>query len=218
MSLTSIWTNTRYNSTLKPVPLWSFEVDFRSMILNEKNKDSYSKILNQSVVSCSWPERSINMVEVFYAGVNAKLPGRVQNSGELQIKFNEMNDLGVTKVLEELFHAEASCDAYFRGNGPYAFNKNFNKVNRSIRMLIHKTKSLMEQDIDTDSDAKDNIIGVIVFHNCVLSKIDATEFSYENEDDILTKTGTFTYDYFTVHRGETDKLNDDCLGDEYQIQ
>ena len=104
MAINSIWNNNFYNSM--PVPKWSFEMDFTQLFINASNRDKFGDILNKAVVSCSWPERSINSIPVYFAGVEGKLPGRAINSGELEIRFNENTTFGVTKALEELFHAE----------------------------------------------------------------------------------------------------------------
>ena len=85
-----------------PVPKWSFEMDFTQLFINASNRDKFGDILNKAVVSCSWPERSINSIPVYFAGVEGKLPGRAINSGELEIKFNENTTFAVTKALEEL--------------------------------------------------------------------------------------------------------------------
>ena len=74
----SIWSNNFYN---KPtVPKWMFEMDFTQLIIDDKNKLGYGSILSKAVVSCSWPERSITSIPVYFAGVEGKYPGRVANS------------------------------------------------------------------------------------------------------------------------------------------
>jgi hypothetical protein len=209
MSIHSIWDNDFYNKG--PVPLWSFEMDFTQLFINQKN-DDFAKTLAKSVVSCSWPERNINTIPVYYAGVDAKLPGRVQNSGELEIKFNENIDFQVTKVLEELFHAESSCDAYFEGKGGYAYNQSFNKVKRIIRLIILNPNTVFYLNPKEDRKSKTAPV-IIQFHNCFLSKIGSTEMSYDNDSEVITKSATFSYDYFKVLGGGDTKINDGCAGD-----
>ena len=224
MAIHSIWDNDFYNKM--PVPLWSFEMDFTQLFRNQyqKNDDgnfitdangekiadyTYADILNKAVVSCSWPERNVNAIPVYFAGVEGKLPGRSLNSGELEIKFNENTSFAVTKILEELFHAESSCDAYFEGKGGYSFNKTFNKYNRTIRLIILNPTTKYE--LNPREDRKPPVI--IEFHHCWVMKIGATEMSYDNDSEVITKSATFAYDYFKVlGNGET-QLNDSCKGD-----
>ncbi len=53
----------------------------------------------------------------------------------------------------------------------------------------------------------------IQFHNCWLLKLGAEEMSYENDSDVITKSATFSYDYFKVLGSSTTQVNDDCKGD-----
>lgn len=217
MSINSIWNNNFYNSM--PVPKWCFEMDFTELFINAENRINFGDILNKSVVSCSWPERQGNAIPVYYAGIEGKLPGRVANSGELEVKFNENVTFGVTKALEELFHAETSCDAYFEGKGGYSFNKEFGKVGvnkngvyRIIRLLILNPTTVFDMN-PKDERNKWQAPVEIQFHNCWLLKIGAEELSYENDSEVITKTATFSYDYFKVLGSSTTQVNDDCKGD-----
>ena len=211
MAINSIWNNNFYNAM--PVPKWCFEMDFTQLFINQKNKENFGDILNKSVVSCTWPERVINTIPVYYAGVEGKLPGRGQNSGELEIKFNENTTFGVTKALEELFHAESVCDAYYEGKGGYSFNKKFDKVDRTIRMLILNPTTIFQVNPKDDRNKWKAPIE-IVFKNCFLTKIGAEEMSYENDTEVITKSGTFSYEYFKVLGSSSTQVNDDCKGDE----
>lgn len=212
MAVDSIWNNEFYNRA--PVPTWMFEIDFTQIFADNSDKqDRYAKkVLNKAVISCAWNERSINTIPIYYAGVEGKVPGRVANSGELEIKFNENASFQVTKILEELFHADASCDSYFDDKGPYSFNRRFNK-NRIIRLILHSPENnkIFIQDPKKESIAKRPV--VIEYHNCWLSKIGSQEFSYENEEETITRTATFTYDYFKVKGSGETQINDTCAGD-----
>ena len=207
MAIDSIWNNDFYNSM--PVPTWLFELDFTQCIIDEEKKIGYGSILSKAAISCTWPERNITSIPVYYAGVEGKLPGRVANSGELEIKFNEDENYIVTKILEELFHADSMCDAYFEGKGSYSFNKSFNKTMRTIRLILFKPGKT-HYAINPYKEDKSKRPVVIEFHNCWLSKIGSQEFSYENEEETVTKTATFTYDYFKVLGGGETFINDTC--------
>lgn len=209
MGVTSIFTNDFYNK--KPVPTWLFEMDFTNLFLYQPD-NNYADTLAKAAVSCNWPERIVNTIPVYYAGVEGKLPGRVQNSGDLEIKFNENETFIVTKILEELYHAEASCDAYFEGKGAYSFNKDFNKTRRMIRMILH-SPNYKNYVIDPKKENLKKRPVVIEYHNCWLSKISPQEMNYENDTETITRTGTFTYDYFKVLGSGETKINDTCAGD-----
>ncbi len=213
MSIHSIWDNDFYDKA--PVPLWSFEMDFTQLFVNQPDED-YAETLNKAVVSCTWPERNINSIPVYFAGVEGKLPGRAQNSGELEIKFNENTTFKVTKILEELFHAESVCDAYFEGKGGYSFNKNFTKIDnkghRTIRMIIINPTTLYELNPKADRQAKKHPV-IVEFHNCWVTKLGSTEMSYDNDNEVITKSATFSYDYFKVLGNGDTQINDTCAGD-----
>lgn len=210
MSIHSIWDNDFYDKA--PVPLWSFEMDFTQLFINQPD-DNYARTLAKSVVSCTWPERNINtIIPIYFAGVEGKLPGRAQNSGELEIKFNENTTFRVTKILEELFHAESACDAYFESKGGYSFNKNFNKVDRTIRMIIINPDTIYYLNPREDRIQKKHPV-IIEFHDCFVTKIGATEMSYDNDTEVITKSATFSYDYFKVLGNGDSQINDTCAGD-----
>lgn len=132
--------------------------------------------------------------------------------GELEIKFNENSSFLVTKILEELFHADSACDAYYENKGSYSFNKKFEKTRRTIRMLLlAPVDDRIIMNPCGENEEKRPV--VIEFHNCWLSKIGSEEFSYENNEETITRTATFTYDYFKVlGNGETN-INDTCAGE-----
>lgn len=209
MGISSIWNNTFYDKP--PVPKWCFEVDFESYFLTDETgkayKIGYSDMLSKAVVSCSWPGRDGNLISTYYAGLESKLPGRPQTAKDLTIKFNENTDLSTTRVLEELYHAEINCDSYFTNQEGFVYNKNFNKIDRKIRLLIHKPDKIMMQNDYHDEESK--ILAIITFHNCIMYKIDEQEFSYENEDEILTRTATFSFDYMTI-KGDRAIINNTC--------
>ena len=240
MAITSIWNNSFYEKP--PIPKWSWELDFKSYFINTiddmnaGSKMNYADNLAHAAVSCQWGGRQGNLISVYYAGVESKLPGRTQPCGDLTIKFNENTNMNITKILEELFHAEITCDSYFTNKEGYAFNKNFNKIDRVIRLLIHKPSVLMQ--IDPDSFTKESkgynnnslnkgqrlnpgklkedqndILAIIEYHNCIMYKMDPNDLSYESEDDVITHSATFSYDYMTVGGGSSDlaiNINNTC--------
>lgn len=129
------------------------------------------------------------------------------------MKFNENENMRVTKVLEEIFHAEMSCDSFFNGFGGYAHNKRFNKVNRTIHVYIHKPSVEMAINPVDENVAKENRIIHLEFHNCILTKIGDQELSYESEDEIISRTATFTFDYMLVKGNGINGVNNTCKTD-----
>lgn len=190
----SIWDNPYYKN-YKPLPKWSFSVNFEGFIKNKKNKIDYSNALSQSIVNAQWGKRETSIVKTYYAGMEANFPGRVQNTGELTLTFNENSDLRISKILEEMFNGECSNDHFFIGKGNYIFNSAFNKTGRTIVLKIHKPEYNMSiNGVDEHLSAK------IEFHNCILVSINEEEFNYTTVDDTLTKTARIAYDYMIWHR------------------
>ena len=210
-SITSIWNNDFYNAP--PIPKWSWELCFDFVVYGDDNKtETFNNILNKAAVSCQWGTRQGNLIPVYYAGIEAKLPGRSSPAGDLIVKFNENTNMLVTKVLEELYHAEITCDSYFTGQEGYAFNKEFNKINRNITLKIHKPAYNMAHNSNSDNYAKE-VLCEIVYHNCIMYKIEQNDLSYEDDSGVISHTATFSYDYMTVKgnppAGIT--INDTCI-------
>ena len=91
--------------------------------MNAGSKMNYADNLAHAAVSCQWGGRQGNLISVYYAGVEAKLPGRTQPCGDLTIKFNE--NIAITlackmsikanmhishEAMEELLNALVKCD------------------------------------------------------------------------------------------------------------
>lgn len=208
MGISSIWNNDFYNKT--PIPKWSFELDFTQMFLAANgNQESYGSTLNKAVVSCSWPARDAQLIETWYAGINAKFPGRATTAKDLTITFNENSTMNVTKILEELFHAEVNCDSYFTDQEGYAFNKVFDKIDRKIILKIHKPQPIM---VHNSKESQENILAEITFHNCIMYKIDETDLSYET-DEVIKRTATFSFDHMTVKstNASNTQINNTCV-------
>lgn len=191
MGITSIWQNDFYQKP--PLPKWCFEVVFDDLI---KHKSSYAATLNKAVVNCQWGKREMSIVKTYYAGVEANFPGRVQNTGELNITFNENTGMQVSRILEELFNGECSNDHYFLGKGNYIFNQDFTKIGRNITLRVLKPKLSMSTNTDDNFD----VAGSVTFYNCILTSINEEEFNYESTDETVTRTARFSYDYMVDNR------------------
>lgn len=206
-SIRSIWNNPYYRN-YKPIPKWAFVVDFGSFILHNDPAiqhngliDSYKDILSQALVNVVWGKRETSIVKTYYAGVEANCPGRVQNTGELNITFNDDQEMRISKCLDEIFNGECSNDEYFEGNGAYIGNvkSGFNKVDRSITVHILKPQTIMQSEIVAPEYQE---AGSVTFHNCILTGINEEEFSYDNHDDILQRTAKISYDYMIDNRNK----------------
>lgn len=191
MGITSIWQNDFYQKP--PLPKWCFEVVFDDLI---KHKSSYAATLNKAVVNCQWGKREMSIVKTYYAGVEANFPGRVQNTGELNITFNENTGMQVSRILEELFNGECSNDHYFLGKGNYIYNQDFTKIGRNITLRVLKPKLSMSTNTDDNFD----VAGSVTFYNCILTSINEEEFNYESTDETVTRTARFSYDYMVDNR------------------
>lgn len=190
MGIHSIWNNPYYKN-YTPLPKWSFAVNFLNFFINNINKTAseYADTVSQAIVNCTWGKREISLVETFYAGISAKFPARVQNSGELSMTFNENSNLDISKILDELFTGECSSDQYFTGEDNYITNKEFNKLDRTIILDI------LEPSYEMDAESGAGLIAEIEFHNCILIAINEEEFNYTQTDDVLQRTARISYDY-----------------------
>lgn len=187
--LKNIWNNDFYKTP--PLPKWSFAISFENLFVNDK---SYAPILNKAIVSAQWGKREISIVKTYYAGVEANFPGRVQNTGELNIVFNENNEMKISKILDELFNGECSNDRYFTGQtNKYIFNNTFTKNGRNIKLKIIKPA------VDMSAD-NGEVVGEVTFHNCILTSINEEEVSYENTEDVWQRTARFSYDFMIDDR------------------
>jgi hypothetical protein len=194
MGIKSIWDNPFYQN-YKPLPRWCFSVNFENFILNKKDT-YYGPTLSQAIQNCTWGKRETSVVKTYYAGMEANFPGRVQNTGELNITFNEDANLNVSRILEELFNGEISNDHYFLGSGDYIYNKEFNKTSRTIILQIHKPAVNMA----INDNKVNTLVAEIEFHNCMLVSINEEEFNYTNTDEVLTKTARIAYDFMVWKR------------------
>lgn len=193
MGIKSIWDNPYYKN-YQPLPKWSFSLNFENFIKNKKDA-GYDATLSNSIIKAQWGKRETSIVKTYYAGMDANFPGRVQNTGELNLTFNENANLDVSRILEELFNGECSNDYFFTGHGDYIYNPKFNKTERTIILKIHKPSYNM-----SINDKAEDVVAEIEFHNCILVSINEEEFDYSSTDDTLTKTARISYDYMLWNR------------------
>lgn len=196
MGIKSIWDNPFYKN-YKPLPKWCFSVNFKNFILNKKDT-YYAPTLTNAIQNCVWGKRETSVVKTYYAGMEANFPGRVQNTGELNITFNEDENLTVSHILEELFNGEISNDHFFLGTGNYIYNQEFNKTDRTIILQIYKPAYNMAIN---DNKVR-TLVAEIEFHNCMLVSINEEEFNYSTTDDVLTKTARIAYDFMVWKRNK----------------
>ena len=193
MGIKSIWDNPFYKN-YKPLPKWCFSVNFENFILNKK-QTFYANQLTRAIVNCQWGKRETSIVKTYYAGMEANFPGRVQNTGELNITFNEDANLSISHILEELFNGECSNDHFFTGQGNYIYNQKFNKTDRTLHLQILKPGYTV--GVNTDET---QVVADIEFHNCILVSINEEEFNYTTDDDVITKTARIAYDFMLWRR------------------
>lgn len=199
MGIRSIWNNPYYKN-YKPIPRWAFVVDFKGFTIHNDpakqhdNISSFAENLGQAIVSITFGKRETSIVKTYYAGVESNCTGRVQNTGELNITFNENDNMTISKCLDEIFNGECSNDDFFKEKGAYIGNtkSGFNKVDRTIVVTVLKPGTNM----DSEHIAPDyQVAGTFTFHNCILTGINEEELSYDNHDEIITRTAKISYDY-----------------------
>lgn len=200
----SVWNNPFYKN-FKPIPKWAYVVDFNGFILHNDPAiqhemiDSYADLLSQAIIKHKFGKREISIVKSYYAGIEANNPGRVANCGELDLMFNEDQEMRVSKCLDEIFNGECSNDEYFEGKGAYIGNvkSGFNKTDRSITLTILKPRPQMSSEI---TEPEYQVAGKYTFHNCILTIINEEEMDYDDKEGIVTRTARISYDWMYDHR------------------
>ena len=175
MGIRSIWNNPYYKN-YKPIPRWAFVVDFKGFTIHNdpaKQHDtiaSFAENLGQAIVSIAFGRRETSIVKTYYAGVESNCTGRVQNTGELNITFNENDNMTISKCLDEIFNGECSNDAYFKNKGPYIGNvkSGFNKVDRSITVTVLKPNTIMDSELEAPEY---QVAGSCVSHQLMINLI-----------------------------------------------
>ena len=210
MGITSIWDNAFFLN--KPVPKWCFEVNFVGL----QNTDAKSNItkdslptLNHAIESISIGRRETSIVKTYYCGVEANLPGRVMNTGELNIVFNENEKLQVTSLLEAIFADSCSDDRYFVNSTQYSYTPH-TKWRKSSKVIEVKIIKPDPTGVISDENSQGTVLASYKFYGCILTSINEEEFSYANTDDILKRTARFSYDFMikTNDYGEWYKVGD----------
>lgn len=197
MGIRNIWQNDFYNES--PVSKWAWEIDFSSFLpkdtIEAYKLDKYLKTLNKAIVSCVWGKREMSIVNTYFGGIQANFPGRIQNAGEINIKFNENQSMIVSQTLEILFNLQSHDQNYFKNEKEQGYtydpvSMNYIKEN-VIRLKVKKPiYNIGNEELDDN-----NVIALLEFHNCFIKGINEEELSYENTEDVLTRTVSISYDY-----------------------
>ena len=118
-NLRSIWDNDFYNQP--PALGWTFKAVFNDF-MSFKTDDTVlidendMELLNKAVVSVNIPDRKVNTADLYYGGLNFKIPTRAENSGTITFKFNEDSLYRVTTILEKIYHIQALNKFYYSSN------------------------------------------------------------------------------------------------------
>ena len=193
MSIKSIW-NVQSLINTKPVLKWCFLVKFGGLGTTvDANSGTGSNFdsLNYLVESVSFGRRETSIVKTYYCGVEANLPGRVMNTGELNIVLNETFNMTVTKKLEKYFNETCCDEKFFTGEAAYTPNIGYNKNDKKIDIYVLTPL----QGVVNANECENYAIAHWTFYGCILTSINEEEFSYTNTDDLLKRTVRFSYDY-----------------------
>lgn len=184
---TSIFQNPFYQK--KPFARWAFIVDFSQFVpYTFSNFYDDLQTLSNAVINCSWPQKQVATVPVYYAGVSMNVPARYTNNGQLDLTFNESEDLEISNILNELFEINGFTENYINGVDGSAYRYTEYNGENIIRLFLVDS-SLIGLPLSNLVPTK-----IIEFHNCWISSINAEEFSYESED-VLKRTAKFEYAY-----------------------
>lgn len=204
----SIWNNTFYNTP--PALAWTFIVDFSNLIKfdissNDIKNDWISRLntLSKAVVSINAGKREAEAVDLNYGGMSFKVITRDNNTGTLDITFNEDTKYTITEILQLLYNLFARHQYYPKSDGTendYKYNGQQDLLradNRSIVIRAYNSGNLNIKD-------EKNIVKEFIFVGCQLQGIDEFEFSYESTDTI-TRSASFLYDYMYVRNYQKPK-------------
>lgn len=212
MGIRNIWQNDFYNES--PVSKWAWEIDFLSFLpkdtIEAYKLEDYLKILNKAIVSCVWGKREMSVVNTYFGGIQANFPGRIQNAGEINIKFNENQSMLVSQTLEILFNLQSHNQKYFEDDEikGYTYDPLSMKYIKENILRLKVKKPIY--NVGNEELDDNNVIALLEFHNCFIKGINEEELSYENTEDILTRTVSISYDYMTYGKAlETSDQNKD---------
>lgn len=225
-NLRSIWDNDFYNQP--PALEWTFKAVFNDFINFKAGENvllgqTEMETLNKAVVSVSIPERKVNTADLFYGGLNFKIPTRAENAGTLTVKFNEDSLYRITTILEKIYHIQSLNKYYYQSNSipnnaaPYSYGTD---TNADGDKLVPNKAADNKNDV-SNINTKPGIISVKIFnqhrdpstnsmglndgdkgdyfkqykfYECKLVSIPGISYNYES-DDTIQREAIFTYNW-----------------------
>lgn len=208
-----------------PQPKWLFRGDFNGLIKNwqsgKERKQKFVETLNSALVSWSLPPKTISVVQTYAMGLVFNHQGRYTNNGEVTLTFNENCDLEVTRAIEEIFHNASFCDNFLDAEDyPYSEEPD-NSKGRTFKIYLISPKAMEVGEDEFSFDSSSTKASVcIMFHNCFISELSGEDFSYNNPEEVLTRTIKISYDLMTItsiaEQEYSGNVNTGCIYDQYQ--
>lgn len=223
-NLRSIWDNDFYNQP--PALEWTFKAVFNDFI-NFKSEsvvltENDMELLNKAVVSINIPDRKINTADLYYGGLNFKIPIRAENAGTITVKFNEDSLYHVTTILEKIYHIQGLNKFYYFSDSvpnnaaPYSYGADNNtkgetltkgaeSINSKAVNINTKPGIISVKIFNQFKDPASNSMGLndgdkgdyfkqYKFYECKLVSVPSITYNYEGEGTI-TRDAIFTYNW-----------------------
>lgn len=233
-NLRSIWDNDFYNQP--PALGWTFKAVFNDF-MNFKSggnplvTENDMELLNKAVVSVNIPDRKVNTADLFYGGLNFKIPTRAENSGTITFKFNEDSLYRVTTILEKIYHIQALNKFYYTSNSipnnaaAYSYGTdtrvkgdtltpqaNGNEVISDINTkpgiisikIFNQFRDPATNSMGLNDGDKGDYFKQYKFYECKLVSIPSISYNYES-DDTIQRDAIFTYNWMDFNTKYNDR-------------
>lgn len=194
MGMTSIWDNDFYNTP--PQPVWAFEIDFKQY---SSMTDNEQILASKAATTAKIAERAVELIPVFYGGVEFRHMARATTAGNLTIHFSENQNLAVYTMLNNLFNKNAfNCKFPLNtGNGtPENPELGYRVINKNNNICVKILKP--DDNFVYKTDTEDNYSRKFIYKNCQIMTISEVDLDYSNTDSIVEYDVTFSYDYMDI--------------------
>lgn len=163
-----------------PLPTWSYEVFFLFNQADQNSKDR-AELLASAVQSVTIPGQKVETLDVYFAGFKKGYQAKPTMNGQIQMKFNDNDELDVRRCLEELFQFTFNPDI-----GPDDTNEVGSSKNFSFDMIVRLINPY-----------NDTVAGMCKYYGCFIQSISDLNLDYKG-DDVIDVTATIDYKYFKV--------------------
>lgn len=174
MNKLSIYETPFYNKP--PVPKWLYSVDICE----------FDNVLEDAITNITWSKREMQKLETYARGIKNTNPGKVENGGELNIKFNENVTMRTSKMLDSIFPMNDNfyndLESYYKDD----------VINKTITVYLY------EPDVNINNSTKPK--KTLKFYGCWLISIDSIESTNDNVEGVMELQARFSFNYMKVSK------------------